>query len=322
MKVLVTGSNGFVGREIIAEITRIGFSPVGLDRDQAIEPSIPHIQADITLESEIEKIGVTNKVDAVIHSAGLAHQFGLVEKEKFWSINVTGTANIAKAAALMNAKHFVLVSSVSVYGRAMEDAPRDEGGQCQPNGYYAESKYESELVARKICAENNIGLTILRLATVIGEGDRGNVGRLIEAIDRKRFMWIGKGDNRKSLIYKKDAARACAAALQVPGGQGARIFNVSAEPLKMNEIVGAIEHTLGKKALPGHIPPGLLRAAFALNDKTAALGKIAKISDTVEKWLSDEIFPAEAIKHELGFETTTPVTEAIRLETEYYLKNK
>lgn len=322
MRVLVTGSNGFVGKEIIAELIRNEIDPVGLDRDPGIDPSISHIQADIALESEIEKIGVAEGIDAVIHSAGLAHQFGPVAREKFWAVNVTGTSNVARAAALMGAKHFVLVSSVSVYGKAEDGAIRDESASCEPEGDYAQSKYESELEAQKVCSENGIGLTILRLATVIGEGDRGNVGRLIEAIDMKRFIWIGKGENRKSLIYKKDVARACVAAVQKPHSGSARVFNVSAESLKMSEIASAIEVALGKKTLPGHVPAGLLRAAFAVNKKTVAIGKVEKISNTIEKWLSDETFPADKIKQELGFETATSVKEAIRLETGHYLKCK
>lgn len=322
MKVLVTGSNGFVGKEIVAELIRNGIDPVGLDRDPGLDTTIPHIQADITFEAEIAKIGATKEIDAVIHSAGLAHQFGPVAKEKFWAVNVTGTTNVAKAAVLMGAKYFVLVSSVSVYGKAGDGAIRDESASCDPEGDYAQSKYESELEARRICIENSIGLTILRLATVIGEGDRGNVGRLIEVIDRKRFMWIGKGENRKSLIYKKDVARACVAAVRKPDRDSVRVYNVAAEPLRMSEIVGVIEQALGKKALPGHIPSGLLRAGFAVSRNTVGIAKLEKISNTVEKWLSDEIFPAEAIKRELGFETTTPVIQAIKLETEHYLKNK
>jgi hypothetical protein len=43
-----------------------------------------------------------------------------------------------------------------------------------------------------------MALTILRLATLYGEGDPGNVGRLMRALDRGRFLWIGDGSNRNS----------------------------------------------------------------------------------------------------------------------------
>ena len=56
-----------------------------------------------------------------------------------------------------------------------------------------------------------MALTILRLATLYGEGDPGNVGRLMRTLDRGRFLWIGDGSNRKSLLYRGDAANACMA---------------------------------------------------------------------------------------------------------------
>ena len=56
-----------------------------------------------------------------------------------------------------------------------------------------------------------MALTILRLATLYGEGDPGNVGRLMRTLDRGRFLWIGDGSNRESLLYRGDAARACMA---------------------------------------------------------------------------------------------------------------
>ena len=61
-----------------------------------------------------------------------------------------------------------------------------------------------------------MALTILRLATLYGEGDPGNVGRLMRKLDRGRFLWIGDGSNRKSLLYKGDAARACMAVAERP----------------------------------------------------------------------------------------------------------
>ena len=72
-----------------------------------------------------------------------------------------------------------------------------------------------------------MALTILRLATLYGEGDPGNVGRLIRTLDRGRFLWIGDGSNRESLLYKGDAARACMAVAERPAS-GINIYNVSA----------------------------------------------------------------------------------------------
>ena len=224
-------------------------------------PDSIFVEADISNADEMREVDI-GTVNVVIHAAGLAHQFGTVSKEPFWNVNVDGTTNIADLAVRSQARHFILISSVSVYGSASEGVSlRTEKSECKPEGYYAESKLESEMAAIRICEENRLPLTILRLATVIGEGDRGNVFKLIRAIDRRRFLWIGKGDNCKSLVYKNDVARACAAVL-VMRLDGTRIYNVSAPPATMKEIVSYMEKALNKNVPGLPVPASLLKVGL------------------------------------------------------------
>lgn len=326
MRILITGANGFVGRTLVSKLSKSHGELILLDRPGAFTSGtdVPEdgkfYEANIAVHNSLQRIEIDD-VDAVIHAAGLAHQFGKVTKEDFWKINVEGTENVAKLAVRLKAKHFILVSSVSVYGKGEKgDSLRTEETPCRPEGFYAESKFESEVVAKRVCEQNGIDLTILRLATVIGEGDAGNVSRLIRAIDRRRFYWIGRGANRKSLLYKGDVAKACMAVL-TEAGRGTQIFNVSSEPATMREIVSYIEDALGKNAPRLGLPPGLLRVGFAVNSKTFGIGKIKRVSETVEKWLSDETFSAEKLKNAYGFESQTSIREAIRLEVEWYLEH-
>jgi nucleoside-diphosphate-sugar epimerase len=68
-------------------------------------------------------------------------------------------------------------------------------------------------------------------------------------LDRGRFLWIGDGSNRKSLLYKGDAARACMAVAERPAS-GVNIYNVSAPACTMREIVDGIADALGKHPYP------------------------------------------------------------------------
>jgi UDP-glucose 4-epimerase len=324
MKVLVTGAKGFVGRAIVSELLKNHVEFVVLDLPPAPVDIPPDrfVGADITNYEELEKLSGIGDVDAVIHAAGLAHQFGVVTREKFWSVNVQGTGNAARLAAKLNAKRFVLISSVSVYGKTdQEGSDRKESDACNPEGFYAESKYESENAAREMCEKNGIDLTVLRLATVIGEGDAGNVSRLIKAVNERRFYWIGNGRNRKSLVYKGDVARACLTVIK-DNRTGGGIYNISAGPETMKNIVTYIEHALGKKVPAIRIPPGLIRPAFALNSKTLSIGKISRLGERVEKWLSDENFSSESFKTAYEFEVKTTIEEAIIREVTWYLANR
>ena len=190
MRVLVTGAKGFVGKAIISALSQSRIEIVMLDLPPARADIPPghFFGVDITNEVELGYFSSIGGIDAVIHAAGLAHQFGVVTREKFWRVNVDGTENAARLAVRLNAKGFILISSVSVYGKVgQEGSERTGTSACHPEGLYAESKYESENAARRVCEKHGIDLIVLRLATVIGEGDAGNVSRLIKAVDKRKF---------------------------------------------------------------------------------------------------------------------------------------
>lgn len=330
MKILVTGANGFVGRAIIKELLKSNYEIFGtgnkINSDFESEWSKKQykiFKVDITDAGETIALGEKLKeIKAIVHCAGLAHQFGEVSKEAFCKVNVTGTKNVLQLAEKIKAEHFILISSVAVYGRNnnfdRKNAKWAEESFCRPNGFYAESKLEAERFAVGFCQAKNIRLTILRLSTVIGEEDRGNFRRLIAAIDQRKFIWIGRGENSKSLVYHEDVARACTAVIEGKKIASHEIYNVSAAPLKMKEIVAAIEAGLKKKAPPVHISPRLIRFLSELNARTLRLKKVSKIEETTEKWLADDVYPAEKFEKEYNFKFLFSGREAIAREVEWY----
>jgi len=334
MKILVTGASGLVGGSIIEELLKNGFEVCALgginsqtDKFKGVEI---FLKTDITEYQTLAGAAKLEDVDVIIHAAGLAHQFGNREEKDFLKVNVLGTENVGRLAVELKVKHFILLSSVAVYGvnSVNVESNRSETRQvgitedaaCQPQGFYAQSKLESEKAAQNVCADNKIALTILRLATVIGEEDRGNVARLIRALDKRRFFWIGTGENSKSLVYKGDVAKACLKILGKNGG--AEIFNVTAQPSTMKEIVSEIENGLGLKASKFSIPLEILRKFFLLNTRFLRLKKLNRVEETLNKWLSDDIFSGEKFKNVYGFQTETSVGEAIRRQVGRYKRNR
>lgn len=332
MKVLVTGATGYIGREIVCELNELGHQVCALGNSQNIldehRPNTTLIRADITDYKNLLDLETLGEVDVIVHSAGLAHQFGETSKKEFERVNVTGTENILKLGVSLRIKHFILIGSTAVYGIApaaetpFRNAPVIvEESAVQPLTPYAESKLEAENVCRQFCEREKIRLTIFRLAPVIGEGNTGNVGRLISAIDRNRFVWIGNGDNLKTLIYKRDVARACAA-LIVAKQNHTEIFNLAGEPVRMKDFVNEIAVRLNKKIVPVGIPANFLRLFFQLNAKTLKSQKIGKIAETVEKWLSDDVYSAAKIARVYGYQTQTTIPEALAKQIDYYKSNR
>ncbi len=322
MKIVVTGASGFIGREIVSLLQKHNHEVVSfISLSGTFTGDLPNtVRVDISDLANLRKNCELETVDILIHSAGLAHQFGKTVDEDFLNVNVKGTENIANLAVKLKTKYFILISSVAVYGNSGENRAIDEAKVCNPKGIYAISKFKSEEVAKKICEENKIPLTILRPTTVIGENDRGNTARLIEAIYRKRFIWIGKGENRKSLIYKKDVARACLQVLEKKTSE-TEIFNVTGEALKMKEIVNEIGRNLKREILPFRIPEGFLGLFFGVNKHSVNIGKVTNLQETVKKWVSNDVFSGNLIQEKYGFEATTKISDALKQQTQFYLKN-
>jgi len=109
------------------------------------------------------------------------------------------------------------------------------------------------------------------------------MGRLMRTLDRGCFLWIGDGSNRKSLLYKGDAARACMAVAERPAS-GINIYNVSAPACTMCEIVDGIADALGKYPFPVRVPASL---ALFLSRHLSRIPsrRMAGLYQIVKKWL-------------------------------------
>ena len=177
-----------------------------------------------------------------------------------------------------------------------------------------------------------MALTILRLATLYGEGDPGNVGRLMRTLDRGRFLWIGDGSNRKSLLYKGDAARACMAVAERPAS-GINIYNVSAPACTMREIVDGIADALGKHPFPVRVPasPALLLSRHLSSviwghdtnfwrNWVMSPDYLAGLHQTVKKWLAEDVYDTRRFEEAYGFKTKTSLKDGLKREVDWYKK--
>jgi nucleoside-diphosphate-sugar epimerase len=148
-----------------------------------------------------------------------------------------------------------------------------------------------------------------------GIGDSGNVARLIRGLARSTFIGFGSGLNRKSLIYRDDAARACLAASE-GSGPGFGVFNVSGPPLTMRDIVASICETLGRPQPRLWIHEDLVRlTSLAAN----ALGDPFRVSQTIRRFTRDDSYSGAKFEREYGFQALTPLSEGIRNEIAWLL---
>ncbi|WP_269542146.1 NAD-dependent epimerase/dehydratase family protein [Cerasicoccus fimbriatus] len=210
MKILVTGSGGFLGSRIVGLLLERGYEVRGYGRSPQPENAargVEVIQGDLADEA-----AVANAVagcDAVFHVAAKAGVWG--REEDFFAANVTGARNVLKACQQHGVERLVYTStpSVTFSGEAFEGA--DESLPLNPNNGlspYAKTKAiaEGELLAAhgkagvKICA--------LRPHLIWGVGDPHLVPRVVAKAKTGRLRIVGEGGNRVDLTHVDNAAAA------------------------------------------------------------------------------------------------------------------
>ncbi len=223
---------------------------------------------------------------------------------RYEQVNVGGTKTLLEEAVRSGVKRVVLFSTISVYGSSTGRAIIHEDTAPQPVTAYARSKLGAERAV--LSARNADGQpigTVLRMAAVYGSWVKGNYRRLVTSLARGRFVPIGAGDNRRTLIYERDAARAAVLAADHPAA-GGQLFNVTdGEFHSLREIIDAICTALGRKPPRISIPTGPARLAAGLLEGIAHLaGRRSPITRaTVDKYTEDIAVDSSRIRTALQF---------------------
>lgn len=197
MNILLTGSNGFLGKTIV-EILQKEHQIITLARSSG----------DYQLPLDKQVPNFKEKFNLIIHSAGKAHSVPktAIEKKQFHQVNVIGTQNLLKG--LENSaipQQFVFISSVAVYGKETGTNITEES-PLNAKDAYGMSKIEAEKIIFDWCQKNNVIYTILRLPLLVGQNPPGNLGAMTKAIDKGYYFNIAGGKARKSVVLAKDVA--------------------------------------------------------------------------------------------------------------------
>ncbi|MFH0960964.1 MAG: NAD-dependent epimerase/dehydratase family protein, partial [Pseudomonadota bacterium] len=180
----------------------------------------------------------------------------------------------------------------------------DEYSDLMPDIFYAQPQLAAEhLVLNTKRADGQPIGTVMRLAAVYGPRVKANYLRLAKSLARCRFVPIGDGLNRRTLIYDKDVANAAVLAAHHPDAAGC-IYNVSDGKFQsLNEIIGAICSALGRKAPKLSVPVPLAAFVAATTEKCFSLmGRSSPVTrEMIAKYIEDVAVDASLIQRELGF---------------------
>jgi len=283
MKALITGAAGFIGSHLCDRLVNQGWDIVGLDNFDpfySAEVKRANIRGLFSsgrfelIEGDIRDAGCvgnalsTDDIDIIVHLAAKAGVRPSIQAPlEYQDVNINGTMVMLEATVKNGIKKFIFASSSSVYGNN-EKVPFSETDNVDfPISPYAATKKTGELLCYTYSHLYDIDMTCLRFFTVYGPRQRPDLAihkfaRLIEA--GEPIPVFGDGSMRRDFTYIDDIIDGVVAAMDRCSGY--EIYNLGeSRPVRLDELIVAIEKALGKKAIINRLPeqPGDVKQTYA-----------------------------------------------------------
>ena len=237
MRVLVTGSQGFVGRHMIGELRKAGMTVGAFDMAKADSQcsGLEYYQGDIQDQKAVAQAVRKFKPEACIHLGGLTFvPEGWTNTEKLFSVNSLGTINLLEALRQHSPAAVILVvSSSEIYGRPYGINHSDENSPLSPDNPYAVSKAAADSVTLLYARQYSMRAMVARPSNHIGPGQSLNFAvpsfaAQLGAIAAKKCppaMKVGNLDSKRDFTDVRDVVRAYK--LLIEKGRGGEAYNIA-----------------------------------------------------------------------------------------------
>jgi UDP-glucuronate 4-epimerase len=290
MRVLVTGTAGFIGSHVALKLLERGDEVVGFDNlsdyyDVTLKqarlarfidhPSYTHIQADLAGRDAVEAAFATHKPQRVINLAAQAGvRYAAQNPHVYVSSNVTGFLHILEGCRHHGVEHLVFASTSSVYGANTKMPFSEHQSTEHPLTLYAATKKANEMMAHSYAHLYGIPATGLRFFTVYGPWGRPDMALFLftkAILAGEPIKVFNHGHHKRSFTYIDDIVEGVIRTLdQVPTANPAwngdapdpassnvpyRIYNIGNEqPVELLRYIEVLEQCLGRKAQMQMLP--------------------------------------------------------------------
>lgn len=246
MKILLTGSSGFVGIYLSKKLNELGYTVVGIDKNYSENKYLNQFfQYDLSnlKFNEIKDKSAFENLDILIHCAAAKGDYNLTSND-FYADNVKASEGVIKFAETFDIKNIIHFSTVSVYGH--DNVLFNENADLNPNNPYGVTKLKSENLFIKWFNLDSINnkLTILRPSVIYGENNFANMYNLLNQLNKKFPVSVGNGDYIKSMVAVENIVDITIFSLTKL--EGLQIYNCTDKPYpKLNEVINYISEVEG-----------------------------------------------------------------------------
>lgn len=309
MRVLVTGSAGFIGFHLVKALLAKGNHVTGIDnlndyystslkraRLQAINDSASSHKrqnnycfksVDLADREQMKALFEEHKFDAVVNLAAQAGvRYSIDNPSAYVDSNLVGFANLLEGCRDSNIKHLVFASSSSVYGMNCKQPFSTNDQVDYPISLYAATKKANELMAHSYSHLFDIPMTGLRFFTVYGPWGRPDMAyfKFTKAIlEDKPIDVYNRGEMVRDFTYIDDIVEGIGKIIDRPTAKQKnditraqapfKIYNIgNNRPIKLRRFISALEASCNKKAIENLLPmqPGDVPLTYADIDPLVA----------------------------------------------------
>ena len=308
MRILVTGSNGFIGQK---SVDRLAADPslqiiaAARRRYSSFQTNVRNMKyGELSADADLDEI--LNGVDAVIHLAARVHVMSDIQVDSltaFRAVNVDGTMNLARQAAAAGVKRFVFMSSVKVNGESTQpgrafndtDAPN-------PQDAYGQSKHEAEQGLRQLSTDTGMEVVIIRPPLVYGPGVKANFAALMRAVKRGWPLPLGMVHNQRSLMALDNLVDFIVTCIIHPQAANQTFLVSDGQDLSTTELVRGMAQAAGVPVRLVPVPVWVLQTGASL------LGK----GDVVQRLCGNLQVDISKARSLLGWVPPASVEEGLR----------
>ncbi len=301
MKILVTGSAGFIGSALTLRLLERGDTVVGIDNhndyyDPALKearlarhadhPSYTHLRIDLADRKAMEQAFATHKPQRVVNLAAQAGvRYSIENPLAYIDSNIVGFAHVLEGCRHNGVEHLVYASSSSVYGANTAMPFSVHHNVDHPLSLYAASKKSNELMAHTYSHLYNLTTTGLRFFTVYGPWGRPDMAlfKFTKSIlSGESIQVFNHGKHRRDFTFIDDIVEGVVRVLDKPADPNPewlgcsldagtskapwRVYNIgNNKPVQLLDYIAALEASLNKKAEMELLPlqPGDMLDTYA-----------------------------------------------------------
>jgi len=278
MRILVTGANGFVGRALCKALHQSSYQVRTATRTANKHQTSPDqfLVGDIVATTQWEQ--ALQDINVVIHLAARVHVMNdksVDPLSEFRKVNVDGTLNLARQAAMAGVKRFIFISSIKVNGESTAaNHPFSADDIPAPADAYGISKREAEDALRLLADETGLEVVIIRPPLVYGPGVKANFLSMMRWLHKGLPLPLGNIDNKRSLVALDNLVDLIVTCVDHPAAANQTFLVSDDEDLSTSDLLRRMAKALGKTAWLSLFPGWLLTTIAGLIGKKSVAQRL------------------------------------------------